>query len=398
MRTNNHLAVGSPSVRIAAIAAATLMLAVVLAAAGAGAARLLAASGPIVVAQDGSGTVETITEAVAMAEDGGEIRVRPGTYVEAVVIDKDISLSGDGEREDIVISAPEDGPLWDTKFPFLNERPYALVMAGTDGSVSDLTLSGQDSRLFVDGGVAEVTGVLFDEVGRPPVGPGTAIARALIVTGGANAVIRDNDFIGGNGVNVFEYAIAHIEDNHFEVGGVYGDYGDGTTIRNNRFTGAAPMAIRFGEPADVLVEGNEISDRDVAINTSNGMGPAVIKGNTISGSTRTAISADGSTGQVVDNVITDTVLGISWSGEGGLVADNTFSGGATGIIVGAGTSRVEGNTVEGAENRGLLVYPSAVAELSGNTLCGNYVNLEVRDGAEVTDDGTNEVCEDAPAE
>ena len=57
------------------------------------------------------------------------------------------------------------------------------------------------------------------------------------------------------------------------VGRIYGDYGDGTTIRDNVFSEVAPMAIRFGEPADVLVEGNEISDREVAINTSTAWAP-----------------------------------------------------------------------------------------------------------------------------
>ena len=398
MRSNSHTAVGSPAVRVVAIMAATVLLALTLAAVGAGVQRLIAADGPLVVDGDGGGTHETIAAAVAAAADGDEIVVKPGTYVEAVVIDKDITLRGDGAREDIVIQAPEDGPEWDTKFGFIGDKPYAIVLADSEGSVSGLTLSGEDSRLFVDGGDASVTGLLFDQVGTPHAGGGVAVARAIVVTGGASVDIRANDFVGGDGINVFDYSVAQIEDNRFAVGGIYGDYGDGTTIRNNTFGEAAPMAIRFGEPAEVLVEGNEISDRDTAIDTINGLGPAIVMGNTISGATMTAISADASTGQVIDNVITGSGLGISWSGDGGLVADNTVSGGATGIIVGAGTSTVEGNAVENAGNRGMLVYPDAAAVLSGNTLCGNAVNLEIREGAAVEDDGTNDVCEDAPVE
>ena len=398
MRTNNHLAVGSPTVRVMAILVATMLLALALAVAGAGAQQLLASNGPIVVAADGSGDFATIGEAVAAADDGDLVKVRPGTYVEAVVIDGDISLEGDGEREDVIIRAPDDGPEWDTKFPFIGDKPYAVVLAGSDASVSGLTLSVEDSRLCLDGGTATVTDMLFDEVGTPPASAGTAIARAIVVTGGADADIVDNEFVGGTGINVFEYSVARIEGNHFVVGGIYGDYGDGTTIRDNIFSEAAPMAIRFGEPADVLVEGNRIEDREVAINTINGLGPAVIRGNDIRGAEMTAISADSSTGQVIDNVIADSNLGISWSGDGGLVAGNTINGGATGIIVGAGTSTVRDNSVKGATNRGMSVYPSAVTGLSGNTLCGNAINLDVRDEAEVMDDGTNEVCEDAPAE
>ena len=65
MRTNSHLAVGSPTVRVVAIMAMTMLLALALAAAGAGAKQLLAADGLIVVAQDGSGDYTTIADAVA---------------------------------------------------------------------------------------------------------------------------------------------------------------------------------------------------------------------------------------------------------------------------------------------------------------------------------------------
>jgi hypothetical protein len=86
MRTNSHLAVESPTVRVAATIATTLLLAVALAAAGVAGQRLLASDGAIIVALDGSGTHETITEAVEAAGDGDTILVRPGTYVEAVAI------------------------------------------------------------------------------------------------------------------------------------------------------------------------------------------------------------------------------------------------------------------------------------------------------------------------
>ena len=68
MRTDNSLAVGSPTARVAAILATTLLLAVAMATAGVAGQRLLASDGEIIVAQDGSGTYETITEAVAAAD------------------------------------------------------------------------------------------------------------------------------------------------------------------------------------------------------------------------------------------------------------------------------------------------------------------------------------------
>ena len=108
MRISSGLAVGSPTARVAAIMVATLLIALTIAGAGIAGSRLLAADGTIVVDPDGDGTVTTITAAVERAKDGDTILVRPGVYTEAIVIDKDITLSGDGDREAIII-AFDDG-------------------------------------------------------------------------------------------------------------------------------------------------------------------------------------------------------------------------------------------------------------------------------------------------
>ena len=141
MRTNSRLAVGSPTARVAAIMVATLLAAVMLVSAGIAGSQIFAATSPIIVDQSGDGTYETITEAVAMAEDGAEILVRPGSYVEAVLIDKDITLAGDGPREDIVISAPVDGPttVYEAPGVLRFEPAYALVIEDTQAEVRGLT-------------------------------------------------------------------------------------------------------------------------------------------------------------------------------------------------------------------------------------------------------------------
>ena len=84
MRLSSSLAVGSPTARVAAIMVATLLLALLVAGAGIAGSRLLATDGTIVVDQNGGGTVETITAAVALAEDGDRIFIRPGTYTETI--------------------------------------------------------------------------------------------------------------------------------------------------------------------------------------------------------------------------------------------------------------------------------------------------------------------------
>ena len=72
--------------RMAVLVGALLLLALALSVTFAVGSRLLASADTIVVAADGSGHVTTLGEAVAMADDGDLILVRPGTYTEAVTV------------------------------------------------------------------------------------------------------------------------------------------------------------------------------------------------------------------------------------------------------------------------------------------------------------------------
>ena len=55
-------------------------------------------------------------------------------------------------------------------------------------------------------------------------------------------------------------------------------------------------------------------------------------------------------------------------------------------------------TVEGIEGRAIRIGGISSPVLSGNSSCGNGENLSVGENATPQDDGTNEFCEDTPAE
>ena len=399
MRTNNHLAVGSPTVRVAAIMVATLLLAVMLAAAGAGAQLLLAADGPIVVAQDGSGTYETITEAVAAAEDGDKVVVRPGTYVEALIIDKDITITGDGPVEEIVITAPDDGPSYETGFSWNRNEEYALALSGSDAGLADLTFRGENARLIVDGGAPALERLTFEDVGNPYEG-GPSV-QALVIKGESTATVRNSSFIAGGGINIFEQSSPLIERNEFDTGpGIYGDFGDDTVIVDNHLFGPGQQGIDMGSPAAATIRGNTVSDKTDGMWIS---GAAVVEDNVVqdSGSNGIAVASAASTlgGPTISgNRLVDNRVAIAWPAGGGLIEQNAVSGGRAGIFIGGGSPIVRDNTVEGVEGRGIVVMRGASPILAGNTACGNGENLVVSDDATPEDDGTNEICEDAPAE
>jgi F-box protein 11 len=68
-------------------------------------AKLVNICGEWVVAADGSGDARTIREVLAFALAGDEIRVRPGTYTESLVLDKKVEIRGDGQADRVVIQS-----------------------------------------------------------------------------------------------------------------------------------------------------------------------------------------------------------------------------------------------------------------------------------------------------
>src|SRR5207247_7890082 len=58
----------------------------------------------------GNGTATTIQEGIDMVDPGGKVMVLPGTYDEAVVIDKGLTLEAVGGESGEVIVAPSGAP------------------------------------------------------------------------------------------------------------------------------------------------------------------------------------------------------------------------------------------------------------------------------------------------
>jgi hypothetical protein len=99
-----------------------------------------AGKGPLVVAKDGSGDCTTIGEALSKAKSVPDavVRVRPGKYEESLTLDRDdLSLEGDGRREDIVV---------------VSAGAPCLTVTASCKSIGGLTLqAGKDAAAVVTG-------------------------------------------------------------------------------------------------------------------------------------------------------------------------------------------------------------------------------------------------------
>lgn len=67
------------------------------------AATTIPAAPTLIVSQQGEGHHETISAAIASAQPGSRILVRPGTYRECLVINKLLEISGDGDMHEIIV-------------------------------------------------------------------------------------------------------------------------------------------------------------------------------------------------------------------------------------------------------------------------------------------------------
>jgi len=409
MRINSRTAAGSPTARVAAIMVATLLATLLVISAGVAGARLLAADGPIVVDQSGGGHYTTIFEAVAAAKDGDEILVKPGTYVEAVVVDKDVTLRGDGPVEDIVITAPEDGPTFAIEDGGFYMDPYAILLQDTDANLSDLTFSGEPSEVIASGGAPSLEGLVFDHTGYSFDGSSTSPAgSSIVINRGSAATVRGNTITGGGPIGIFDGSEPLVDGNTLSGGPhIYGfGFGDGAVVSNNTIEGALVRGIgAFNGSGSFLIEGNTIiadgpSVAGTAGRAQSGIdieaGSPTVRGNSVTGAASRGIYVTAAGTSVDSNQLSGNEIGIMFHAGDGTVSNNVVRGGQSGITIGAGAALVTGNDVEGAETHGLVVINGSPV-LRDNHSCGNGENLFTADAATPDIDDSNEICQDGVA-
>lgn len=417
MGISSNVAVGSLATRFGAVLVATLLMAVFVGGTGSAGSRLLAADGTVVVAQDGSGSVETIAEAVAMANDGDTILIRPGTYTEALVIDKEVTLTGSGPVGEVVIRAPEDGPTTSTgllDFAFRSDvHPYAILLVDSDATLAGLTFRGSRSAVVASGGSPTLERLRFDGPRDLEVFPrGYREELAIIIKDGSTATLRDSTLLESASIGVFDRSEPRILDNTLEGGGasILGGFGDAAIVEGNTFTGTggredrheAPVIGVF-DPSTMTIADNQIlatDDAGILIGSTflpeGGFDP-IVRGNRISGALTGIHVKAGAEPLLEGNELIDNEIAIVLARSDAALKSNVISGGNAGIVIGGGSPVLEANTVEGA-GRGIVIGGGASPSLIGNIVCGNATNLFVREGEETPDTTSNEICADEPAE
>ena len=365
------------------------------------------------MAADGSGDVLTLGEAVAMADDGDLILVRPGTYTEAVTVGRDLEIRGDGDIETIVIRAPEDGPSTETgaladRPPA--DQPYAVLIDETDASLSGLTFSGEPSAVVAIGGAPTIAANRFEGVGREQdwVGLGgqdievVVGINAIAVVGGSRATIRGNRVSSSGPIASYGLSEPLIEGNELSDGpSIVGGFGDGAVIRDNRLQWAgwgiesradtAPLIVDntitevgfpiSAEQGAAIIRGNHIehdSSSDIGIRYDDGAG--TIEGNTVNGYAR-GVTVTDFDGVIADNTIDSGFEGVNLTDSSGTVRDNRITAVFSGLTMLGSSPQVIGNTIEGSVTGVSIAGAGSAPTFSGNELCGTTRSVVVSDGA-----------------
>ena len=184
----------------------------------------------------------TIGEAIAQADSGDRILVRPGLYEEGLVINKPLEIIGDGELKDIVVQVA---------------GMNALLFDTTMGRVSNLTLrqlEGKDAfcvkvsrgRLFLED--CDIT---------------SNSLACVAIYGSADPRLHRNRIHDGkqSGVMLYENALGTLEDNDISgnaLSGVEIKGNSNPALRRNRISENRESGVYIYDGGQGLLEDNDI--------------------------------------------------------------------------------------------------------------------------------------------
>lgn len=324
------------------------------------------------VAQDGSGSHDTISAAIEAATDGDTILIAPGTYPESFKVDKDISLSGDGDRTDVIV-APGAADLQAVYMPggdidigvlfeeavasvehlsIQQSHPEAALVWVVGGAVdfTDVAFAGTEVALF--GGEPTFTDVSIDAYfgvrdGASPTVVGSEFRGHASVDGPGHTIIRESTLYAGSSASAG--ATGAYEDNHF-----------------------LDVPLEVDSRSDVLVQGNLLEGIAHM--------PAIL------------VHQPDTSARVVGNTIRDSQIGITIDTDapGSSVEDNAISEVRVGIHVDSASPVViTGNTIEAARNAGIVLQGDGPS-VADNRICGSGMAIDIRDGSPAI--FSNDIC------
>jgi len=175
----------------------------------------------ITVAKDGSGNFTNIQEAINSASDGATIFVHNGTYIENVVVNKTVSLSGENSDTTII-----DG----------NNAGNVVYVTASGVSISSFTIRNSGVN-YSFGGIYLMNSFLT-----------TIMNNMIQLTNGIRLSYSDNNLITGN------YLIL---DYNFGIGFYHSN---NNVIKNNNISFGQMYGMHFDSSSNNIISGNTLQE------------------------------------------------------------------------------------------------------------------------------------------
>ena len=297
------------------------------------------------------------------ASTGGTVRIKAGTYVGSIQINKNLTLVGAGQTT------------------LCGGSPVITVLPGAQVTISGLTITGGAGAIFALGNypipagqltvdAITITGNTYSErTGWPTSG--------IYVDGGGSLTVNHSTFSSNAGPAIYSFSPVTVNNSTFSNN----DFGlvsrsGALTVNNSDFSGGSNYAISSASTS-LLINSSRIS--------GNGGGICATGSGTIVGST------------ISDNTSTSTECLVDWNLSVGMgiflagaftVRDSLISGNARGLAVNNGTSKVIDTTITGNQaNDGAGVEVGGDGgpklELIDSTVSGNIATGGTGAGLEI---------------
>lgn len=345
----------------------------------------------------GRGEFTSIGAAIAAANGGERILVRPHVYTEAITLDKPIELIGDGKREEIVIEAANANAIaFQASFgrvanftirQLAGGKWYGVNIGQGQLVLEDCDITSQSiSCVGIYGGANPILrrnvirnavecGVMLYDAGRGTLEDNDIFENkfaGIQISGGSNPVLRRNRIHDGRhlGIFVYEAGKGTFEDNDIfanELGGIHISSLADPVSRRNRIHDERGPGILVTEKGKGTFEDNDIFANALAgVHISTKGDPAFRRNRIHDGKQGGVFVYEGGKGTFEDNeIFGNTLAGVEIATEA--------------------EPLLRRNQIREGKQNGVLVHKGGKGVLEENEIVGNaFAGIEIREGGSPT--------------
>jgi len=314
------------------------------------------------VDDDGNAEYTKIQDAIDNATEGDTIRVWEGTYYENVVVNKTVSLVGNGSEETTI-----DG----------GENEYVVRVEAEESEISSLRI------------IRGYYGIYLATSHSNKISNNTIENNTRGLSGSSSSSFFTNNTIQKNqGYGIYivgdnNELSKNVVKNH--PGHAMSIYGGPTIITNNTVLNNGAYGIELiGDSS--LISRNCVSNNRFGIRSAGDSN--TVKKNVITGNNLTGISLGGSYSNITENLINNTTRdGISIGGSYNTISENTIENNMiNGIYVSSGSyTDIMNNTIRANSESGLYLIYSDSNNIEENSIVDNKegIHLEARSDANI---------------